>query len=315
LSGVGRGPAWSRRRGERPVDLLGLGQISLDRVGVVSGWPRRGEKRALEEEQDLPGGQVATAMLAATRLGLRCALAGAVGDDAAAGRALAPVHAAGVRCEGVMWLAGARTRQALVLCERESGERTVFERRDPALRLRPDQVSEAAVEAASSLLVDAEHPEASLHALRIARRAGTLTLCDVERADEASRAIAREADLPIVSEGFAEEICHGDCAAALRCLAGAAARMAVVTRGERGAIALVGGRVFEVPALRIEALDTTGAGDVFRGALAFGVLDGRGARECVELACAAAGLACLGRGAQGALPGLVEVESRLGRAS
>ena len=69
-----------------------------------------------------------------------------------------------------------------------------------------------------------------------------------------------------------------------------------------------------MPALRIHALDTTGAGDVFRGAFAFAVLDGRGPLEILALACAAAGLGCLGRGAQGALPALAEVETRLRRA-
>jgi sugar/nucleoside kinase (ribokinase family) len=90
--------------------------------------------------------------------------------------------------------------------------------------------------------------------------------------------------------------------------------MAVVTRGERGALAVCGGRVHEVPALRIQALDTTGAGDVFRGAFAFALLDGRGPREALELASAAAGLGCLGRGAQGGLPDLATVEARLRRA-
>jgi sugar/nucleoside kinase (ribokinase family) len=314
LSEAGAPPRWGRRRGERPIDLLGLGQISLDRVGAVSGWPPRGGKRALEDERELPGGQVATAVLAATKLGLRCALAGAVGDDEAAAQALAPLVAAGVDCEAVRRLPGARTRQAWVLRERASGERTVFERRDPALRLEARELPEAIVARAAILLVDAEHPEASLRAVRLAREAGTLSLCDVERADEASLAIAREVDFPIVSEAFADETSSGDCTAALRDLSGSATRMAVVTRGERGALALCGGRVHEVPALRIQALDTTGAGDVFRGAFAFALLDGRGAREALELACAAAGLGCLGRGAQGGLPDLAMVEARLRRA-
>jgi sugar/nucleoside kinase (ribokinase family) len=314
LSERGGAPPWPRRRGERPIDLLGVGQVSLDRVGTVSHWPvRSGAKLALEDEALLPGGQIATALLAATRLGLRCAFVGAVGDDAAAAQALAPLAAAGIRCDAVRRIAGAATRQAWVLCERATGERTVLERRDPALRLSPDDVPVDAIEQASALLVDAEHAEASLRALRTARRAGTLALCDVERADAASRAIVAEVDFPIVSSGFADEISSGDCVAALRGF-GSAARMAVVTRGEQGALALHLGEVHEVPALRIQALDTTGAGDVFRGAFAFGVLDGRSARDVVALACAAAGLACLGRGAQGALPELAEVEARLRRA-
>jgi sugar/nucleoside kinase (ribokinase family) len=311
LSEAESAPLWPRRRPATEVDLLGLGQISLDRVVVLPRWPARGEKLALLEEELRPGGQIATALLAARRLGLRSACIGAVGDDDAAPRALAPLRAAGVDVSGVRVFAGVATRQALVLCEAEGGERTVLERRDPALRLSERDVTRERIESAGALLVDAEHPEASLAALRLARRAGLLTLCDVERADAASRAIAREALLPIVSAGFADKTSSGDCAEALRRCAGPDACMAVMTRGERGALALHGGRVLELPALKIEAVDTTGAGDVFRGALAVAALGGRGARESLAFACAAAGLACLGRGAQGALPDLAEVEARL----
>jgi sugar/nucleoside kinase (ribokinase family) len=140
------------------------------------------------------------------------------------------------------------------------------------------------------------------------------TLCDLDRADAGSRALLREVDFPIVSQGFAEETCGSACVeAALQQLCGPTARMAVVTRGERGAIALCEGRVLEVPALQIEVVDTTGAGDVFRGAFACALLTGRGPREVLEWACAAAGLACLGRGAQGALPDASDVEARLRR--
>jgi sugar/nucleoside kinase (ribokinase family) len=87
--------------------------------------------------------------------------------------------------------------------------------------------------------------------------------------------------------------------------------MLVLTRGERGAVALSGDRVLEVPALEIQAVDTTGAGDVFRGAFAAALLEGLGARETLAFASAAAGLACLGRGAQGALPARDQVAARL----
>jgi sugar/nucleoside kinase (ribokinase family) len=307
-------PLWPRRRSRVARSLVGLGQISLDRVGVVARWPRRGEKQVLEEELLLPGGQIATALLAAAQQGVPGALVAAVGVDEAAQQALAPLRAAGVDVSDVRAFPGVATRQAWLLCERDSAERTIFERRDPALRLRAEDVPPSRVESAAALLVDAEHPEASLRAVALARRAGVATLCDVERADEASWAILREVDFPIVSQGFADECWSGSSAeAALARLVGPATRMAVLTRGARGALARWGDRVLEVPALRIDALDTTGAGDVFRGSFAVALLAGCGARDVLEWANAAAGLACLGRGAQGALPRAAEVEARLRR--
>jgi sulfofructose kinase len=315
LTDAGAASLWPRRASGAGPAFVALGQISLDRVGWVARWPSAGGKQPLEDEELLPGGQAATAALAATRLGVASAWIGAVGDDDAGRAALAPLRAAGVDLSGARTLAGVGSRQALVLCERASGERSVLERRDPGLRLAPDAVPEALIAGAGALLVDAEHPEASLRAIRIARSAGVATLCDVDRADAASRAIAAEVDFPIVSEGFAEESCSGVSArAALRRLSGPHTRMLVLTRGERGATALHGGRVLEVPALEIQAVDTTGAGDVFRGAFAAALLQGSSAHEVLAFACAAAGLACLGRGAQGALPARDQVAARLQRA-
>jgi sugar/nucleoside kinase (ribokinase family) len=315
LTDAGAASLWPRRARAAGPAFVALGQISLDRVAWVAGWPSPGGKQALEAEELLPGGQAATAALAATRLGVATAWVGAVGDDEAGRASLAPLRAAGVELSGARVLPGATSRQALVLCERGTGERSVLERRDPALRLAAEAVPEALIAGAGALLVDAEHPEASLHAIRIARRAGVATLCDVDRADAASRAIAAEVDFPIVSEGFAEATGSGVSAqAALRKLSGPHTRMLVLTRGERGAVALAGDRALEVPALEIQAVDTTGAGDVFRGAFAAALLEGLGARETLAFASAAAGLACLGRGAQGALPARDQVAARLARA-
>ena len=91
-------------------------------------------------------------------------------------------------------------------------------------------------------------------------------------------------------------------------LAGAGARMAVVTRGERGALAICDGETFEQPAIPVSAVDTTGAGDVFRGAFAWALVRGASARRALALAATAGALACRGAGAQGALPSAAEVE-------
>src|SRR5207247_2560041 len=86
---------WSGPRA-RAVDVVGLGQISLDRVAALPRWPRPGEKLALATPAVVrPGGQIATAVLAAVRLGLSGRLLGAVGDDGDGGLALARLRRPG----------------------------------------------------------------------------------------------------------------------------------------------------------------------------------------------------------------------------
>jgi len=294
--------------------VVGVGQISLDHVATMPRWPRAGQKLALAAPPVArPGGQIATAVLAAVRLGLSGRLVAAVGDDADAELALAPLRAAGIDVAGVRSTAGAPTRSALVLIDARDGERTVLGHRDPRLALRAADLSRAAIRDARALLVDAEDPDAARWAAGVARETGVASVLDVERADPDRLALAMCVDFPIVSESFcadlSESVSDRD---VLARLAGAGARMAVVTRGARGALAaLPSGEILERPAVAIEALDTTGAGDVFRGAFVWALLCGASARRVLALAATAAALACRGEGAQGALPTATDVEARL----
>lgn len=299
-------------RGTRRLDLLGLGQISLDRVAGVERLPAPGGKARLESLRLRPGGQVATALCAAARLGLRCALWGAVGDDDDAEAALAPLRAEGVDVAGVARVPAAPTRQAWVLVEHGSGERTVLEKRDPALELPAGSPGAAALAEARALLVDLEHPEAAQRAAEEARSAGIPVILDADRATETALQLCRRVDFPIVSQGFAEEFSSdASLEAALRGLVGPHTRMAVVTRGERGSLAWAADRLWATAAPRVPVVDTTGAGDVFRGAFAWALCSGMGAERTLRVANTAAALACTGAGAQGALPRRDALEAAL----
>lgn len=299
------------------MDVVGLGQISLDCVSALPRWPRAGEKLALSAPAVArPGGQIATAVLAAVRLGLSGRLLGAVGEDAEAEIALAPLAAAGVDVSRVERVAGAATRSALVLVDVD-GERSVLGYRDPRLALRTADLSREAIREARALLVDAEDPDAARWAIDAARTAGVASVLDVERADPDPIELAMSVDFPIVSESFCSDpsephrISDGAERAWLTRLAGGRARMAVVTRGARGALACCGGKTWVQPAFRVDAVDTTGAGDVFRGAFVWALLGGASAPRALALAACAAALACRGHGAQSALPTAAEVEARM----
>jgi sugar/nucleoside kinase (ribokinase family) len=296
------------------VDVVGLGQISLDRVVALPRWPRAGEKLALAAPAaPRAGGQIATAVLAAVRLGLSGRLLGAVGDDADAELALAPLCAAGVDVSCVQRITGTPTRSALVLVD-GAGERTVLGHRDPRLAVRTADLSRAAIGEARALLVDGEDPDAARWAIDAARVAGVASVLDVDSADQDRSALAMSADFPIVSEAFcvgsseSDRVSDDANRAWLARLAGGRAKMAVVTRGARGAIARCGEEILEQRAFAVEPVDTTGAGDVFRAAFAWALLRGAAAPRALALAAGAAALACMGQGAQGSLPIAAEVE-------
>ena len=94
-------------------------------------------------------------------------------------------------------------------------------------------------------------------------------------------------------------------------LSGCGARLPVVTLGGRGTIAASGEDVIEVPAFAVDPRDTIGAGDVFHGAFAWGLLEGWGATRVLRAANAAAAMNCRFSGAQGGIPNRAELEAFL----
>jgi len=294
------------------LDVVGLGEISLDHVCVLASLEVTEDKTPILDYAARPGGQVATTVLGCTRLGLQTSYWGCVGDDFGAERVLAPLEEAGVDLTGLRRIEGARTRLAVVLVERDSGDRRVLGFRDPALcwRERPGDVGR--LRGARALHIDATDPEAALWAAQLARRAGMPVILDADRVDEGTRSLLPWVDFPVVSRPFAEEWGQtGKVRDGLERLAREGARFAVATLGEQGAEACHDGRHWASPAWRVDAVDTTGAGDAFRAGFLWALLAGHPPEECVRRANAVGALACTGTGAQGGLPAAEDAERLL----
>jgi sugar/nucleoside kinase (ribokinase family) len=302
------------RRGE--IDIAGFGEHGRDEVWFLDGDLRAGEKRATRSREALGGGQIATALVAAARLGARAASLGPVGDDALGGALLDELAGEGVDVAGAVRVAGARSRSALVLVE-PNGERTVVEDRDSALSSAAPP-SSVAIARARVVHLDATSLAPAIAIAEAARAAGRPVSLDVEGDEALGRAAPLVAlgDIVFVGMGaLADEALDGDAVAEqLVRLREVAAPGAIVgaTLGARGAAALDGaGRLVAVPAFVPPSLvDTTACGDTFHAALLVALLEGRDLGDALQLACAAAALKCRDVGRRGC-PRRAEVEALL----
>jgi len=125
-------------RASAPIDVVGLGECSVDEVWMVPSRPAWGAKLHASRREQLGGGQVASAMVAASRLGLSAAYLGAVGDDLGGKLVLEGLVAERVDVSRVRTVAGGATRSALILVDAESGERTVVEHLDRRVHIPHD---------------------------------------------------------------------------------------------------------------------------------------------------------------------------------
>ena len=193
-------PVVPPRTADRPFDVVGLGESSLDFVAVVSGPLAPDSKWPLDRFDVMPGGQTATALVACARLGHLTRYVGALGKDDAGTAIERALSNEGVDV-AVQWRPGVPSRVAVVLVDPDSGHRTVLERRDPRLTLDlPQAVSSALT--GRILLVDGVDLEASITAAREARAAGIPTVVDVEKSDASTRELLRHVTVLIVPEAF-----------------------------------------------------------------------------------------------------------------
>jgi sugar/nucleoside kinase (ribokinase family) len=207
----------------------------------------------------------------------------------------------GVKTGRLATSAEAATTVAVVLVERNSGERRfiVPDRRELE-RGAPD-FDLTAIDSAATLLVDGHFPEQALRAVVKAREVGASVVGDFHRPSPAVRRLLPYVDFPVVPLEFAELFSAGDPRRAMLEMADQFGGTPVVTLGAEGGLYLDEGRARRFAARPVGVVDTTGAGDVFHGAFAAGLSRGWTLEKSIDLACRAAALCCTALGGAGRL--------------
>jgi sulfofructose kinase len=302
-------------RGHRQFDVVGLGENSIDFVAVVAEYPASNSKQRLQRFARMPGGQIATALVVCARLGLRARYVGRFGGDDLGAQARGNLTHEGVDLTHARTISAATNRFSVILVDARTGERTILWDRHPALTMAPADVPEDAVMSGRMLIVDCHETAVATQAARLARQAGIPTIIDVEKVRPGINELLRNIDAIVAAQEFPSALTgHQDIGRALEVMEREfAAPFVCVTLGVEGSLARCNGREIRTPAYRVDCVDSTGAGDVFRGAFAAACLrepDGD-IEDVLNYANAVAALNCRGLGAQGAIPGAGEVEDFL----
>ncbi len=296
-------------REERRYDVVCLGLNACDHLCLVPGFPPRGGKQRVQRLVTSGGGQAATAACALARLGWRVAYAGVHGDDEAGRRVEPWLHQFGVDPAGLVLKPGTGSQQAFIMVEEDSAERTIVWYRDQACRLEPEEVDPALIASARVLHLDGHFLEPSLEAARIAREHGLVVSLDGERVYPGTQELVSLCQVVVGSERFPQRLTgRDDPRQALQALASLGPIWAGRTLGAEGAEMLANGRYLRQPGFKVEAVDTTGAGDVFHAGLVHAILLGQEPRQTLATACAVAALSVTGLGGRSALPDRYELE-------
>jgi ribokinase len=295
-------------------DVLGLGCVAVDDLLYLAEYPAPDTKVRVNRRERSCGGLTANALVAAARLGARCAFAGTLGDDEDSRFVRDCLGREGIDLSVLVQRPGARPIHSTILVEETHHTRTILFDLTGTIGASAEAPAAEVIRSARVLFVDHYGIEGMTRAAHIARQSGVAVVADLERDEWPGFAeLLALVDHVLVSRDFALHLtgtAHPE--QAVERLWTAERRVVVVTCGADGCwyrgeeTGLVHQSAFAVP-----VADTTGCGDVFHGAYAAALAQGMPLAERIRFASAASALKATRAGGQAGYPTAAEVQRLL----
>ena len=296
-----------------PAKVVVAGSINMDLVATAAAIPRPGETLTGEGFSLFPGGKGANQAVAAAKLGAPTTMLGCVGKDAFAKDLKAHLLKNGVTVH--LAETDAPTGTAMIVVDR-AGENAIVVIPGANALLDPAALAAVPAHPGDVLVGQLEVPVPTVAALfERGRAANATTLLNAAPASAAAMPLLPLADMLIVNE-IELEFFSGRAASTRQEIIDAARasrrfpeQRIIVTRGKRGSIAIDQNRVIEHPGHDVAAVDTTGAGDCFVGALAARLCAGATLDQGLAYANQAASICVQRPGAGPSMPTTAELKT------
>jgi len=286
-----------------------MGLNSVDFLSLVPEFPTPNSKMEILQFSKQGGGQVATAMVALSRWGIRTKYIGKVGDDELGAFSLNSLRQDGVDVSSVAIEPKTTSQFAMIIVDHASGERTILWNRDKQLMYREGELRIEDVCSGKILHLDGHDIRAAIQCARWAKEEGIPTVIDLDKLEPLTSELIKKIDFIITSSTFPTLFTGiSDREKALIEMQRQTPGFLCATLGREGAVALVDGNILRVKGFRVDAVDTTGAGDVFHAGFIYGLLQNWEVREILRFANAVAALKCRDIGGRRGIPTLEETQ-------
>ncbi len=302
---------------EKKYDLLGLGIVAVDDLFTVENFPEADSKNKATGVTRQGGGLTGTALVAASRLGAKCAYGGILGQDELSNWTFDELEQERIDCSLAIRSADVKPYHAVILVDTTHHTRAIIFS-DEGVQPRPiDTVDEDFVSGAKVVLLDQLGIDVMLKTALIAKKLGILTIADIEREDHPkTRELLSQIDHLILSTSFCGKLTgKDDPVEQVKALhSGSDRACSAVTVGTKGCWYITKDKpdtVQHQPAYRVQTVDTTGCGDVFHGAYAAGLAWVWSVSYCMKFASATAALKATKPGGRAGIPDKATVENFL----
>ena len=297
---------------DKPFDVVGMGLNSVDFLCVVPEFPTLNSKMEMLQFSKQGGGQVATAMVALRRWGVKAKYIGKVGGDELGQFSLRSIRQEGVDVSSVITEPNATNQYATIIVDRSTGDRTILWNRDDRLMYREGELREEEICSGKLLHLDGHDIHAAIRSASWAKEEGISTVVDLDKVEPLTPELIKKIDFVITSSRFPTLFTGiSDWEKALVEMQRQTPGFLCATLGREGAMALVDGEILYVKGFEVNAVDTTGAGDVFHAGFIYGLLKNWEVREILRFANGAAALKCGDLGGRKGIPTLEEIHKFL----
>jgi sulfofructose kinase len=288
-----------------------VGIAVQDRIYNLEALPGVSGKYQAQNYLETGGGPAATAAVAIARLGGEVDFIGRVGEDACGKTLREELEKWGVNTRFCRGFPGARSSQSAILVDK-NGERIIVNYPSPDLPTDASWLDTIDFSAYDMVLADVRWHDGTQRAFSLARKAGVPTLLDADVTPQDIAPLVALADYAVFSapglvkmsqltsprDGLNHAARHTD-------------GTVCVTQGHEGALWLDGDRFCQFPSFSVEVVDTTGAGDVFHGAMALAIAEKMEMEQAVKFSSAVAALKCTRPGGRAGIPNREQTESFL----
>jgi len=278
---------------DKPFDVVGMGLNSVDFLCVVPEFPTLNSKIEMLQFSKQGGGQVATAVVALSRWGVRAKYVGKIGGDELGQFSLHSIRQEGVDVSSVITEPSATNQFAAIIVDRSTGDRTILWNRDSRLMYREGELRKEELCSGKLLHLDGHDIHAAIQSASWAKEEGIPTVVDLDKVEPLTPELIKKIDFVITSARFPMLFTGiSDRERALVEMQKQAPGFLCATLGREGSMSLVDGEILHVKGFEVDAIDTTGAGDVFHAGFIYGLLQNWEVREILQFANGAAALKC-----------------------
>ncbi|HCJ6375858.1 sugar kinase [Citrobacter sp. Igbk 17] len=293
------------------IRIACVGITVMDRIYYVEGLPTEGGKYVAKRYTEVGGGPAATAAVAAAKLGAQVDFIGRVGDDDTGNSLLAELESLGVNTRYTRRYAGANSSQSAIMVDAK-GERIIVNYPSPDLLPDADWLKEIDFSQWDVVLADVRWHEGAKQAFTLARQSGVMTVLDGDVTPQDISELVALSDHAAFSEpGLARLTGTTEPDSGLKKAQMLTNGHVYVTRGSEGCDWIKDNAVQHQPGFLVDVVDTTGAGDVFHGALAFSLACGSAQEDAVRFASGVAALKCTRPGGRAGIPDCDQTRSFL----